>query len=494
MAVRKLEVDIVSMLKGNGFAKLDGQVDKAKNKISRMGKLMDNSFVRMGASFFGAAAAVGVYKKAIEGANIQLEQEIKLQSTLSAQGFTKGQIQGVKDYASELQTLGIVGDEVTLAGAQQLATYNLTEQQLKSLMPTLQDVAVQQDGYNVSTGTAVNVANMLGKAIMGQAGALSRAGITLNAYQEEMIKTGNQSQKVAALIEAVRMNVGEQNKEFLNTPEGRIIQVQNRIGDVYENIGFQLKKGRVAFFDFIGDNLEGIEDMVMSGIAFFQDMGSGIAKGVGAIWDAFQAMPEDVKTVIELVGGFFFLSAFPITGAIIVLQDLWAAFSGGESVTEDVFNSVMNFLGLSYRFTDFRDDVKELWAAFKEGEYLKTIFEWIGLSIKGFLINPIKAVLRLLKGDWKGALDTIKDTGKQAYDFGVNIKEREQKRKGLSLTREEMEYTPALVQGPLSPVSVTQGNIYITQATDINGIEKIVDKKNSELAESLYLLSKGRGR
>jgi hypothetical protein len=36
---------------------------------------------------------------------------------------TDEQIQSVKDLASELQGLGVVGDEVQLAGMQELATY-----------------------------------------------------------------------------------------------------------------------------------------------------------------------------------------------------------------------------------------------------------------------------------------------------------------------------------------------------------------------------------
>jgi hypothetical protein len=537
MAVRQLSVDIISMLKGNGFQKLDDQVGKAKTKISRMSKLADNSFVRMGTGFFGAAAAVEVYKKAIEGANVQLEQEMKLRSTLTAQGFSKDQIQGVKDYASELQNLGVVGDEVTLAGAQQLATYNLTEQQLKDLLPALQDVSVQQEGLNVSTGGAISVANMMGKAIMGQVGALSEAGITLNDYQTEMIKTGNQSQKVAALIEAVTMNVGEQNKEAAKTPMGRIKQVENAIGDVYEEIGFQLMRSRASFYDFIGDNLEGIKNFVLNGANFFQDFGSGVMKVISSIWEGFKNMPSDVKLVIEAVAAFFLISTFPIAGAVVVLQDIWAAFSGGKSVTEDVFNSVMDFLGIGYKFKEFRGDVKELWATFQEGEYLKSFFESIGLVIRGALINPLKAVIKMLKGDFKGAWEVMGDTGSDIKKFSdnvmqreqkrkgssltreemqyapalsqgvlspvnitqgvlspVNITQGEQKRKGSSLTREEMQYTPALSQGVLSPVNITQGSITITQATDINGIEKIITKKNNELLESVFTMQNGRGR
>src|SRR3712207_7076087 len=59
-----------------------------------------------------------------------------------------------------------VGDEVTLAGAQQLATYNLTEESLKKLMPAMQDVIVQQKGLKGTGQDAVGVANMLAKGLL----------------------------------------------------------------------------------------------------------------------------------------------------------------------------------------------------------------------------------------------------------------------------------------------------------------------------------------
>src|SRR3712207_213821 len=86
-----------------------------------------------------------------------------------------------------------VGDEVTLAGAQQLATYNLTEESLKKLMPAMQDVIVQQKGLKGTGQDAVGVANMLAKGLLGQTGILQKAGITLTEYQEKMIKTGRKS-------------------------------------------------------------------------------------------------------------------------------------------------------------------------------------------------------------------------------------------------------------------------------------------------------------
>ena len=54
----------------------------------------------------------------------QNEAEIKIAVTMrNATEATMEQIQAVKDLASEYQQLGVLGDEVQLAGMQELATY-----------------------------------------------------------------------------------------------------------------------------------------------------------------------------------------------------------------------------------------------------------------------------------------------------------------------------------------------------------------------------------
>mgnify|MGYP003290312293 CR=1 FL=1 len=88
----------------------------------------------------GAAIAVGAMVKklgefstaCIEAYNVQEEAETKLATIMTQRmGATEKQIQSVKDYAGELQGLGVVGDEVALSGAQQLATFLNTDTALK---------------------------------------------------------------------------------------------------------------------------------------------------------------------------------------------------------------------------------------------------------------------------------------------------------------------------------------------------------------------------
>ena len=85
---------------------------------------------------------------------------------------------------------GVIGDEVQLAGAQQLSTFLNTSDALSTLVPAMNNLAVQQNGVNVSSQDAINIGNMMGKVMQGQVGALTRVGVTFTEAQEKVLKYG----------------------------------------------------------------------------------------------------------------------------------------------------------------------------------------------------------------------------------------------------------------------------------------------------------------
>ncbi len=384
MAVRKLTVDIVSMLKGDGFKKTDVAVNKLKGGFSSLSQSSLGTFATMGAGIIGVTGLAQGYERAISEATGDTENLSKLTSAMKGQGFSEDAIKRVYDYSQSLQDYGVVAGDTIVAGMQQLATYNLTEQQLKNLAPALANVAVQQDGVNASNGTAVRTANMLAKGIMGQTGELRQAGITLTEYQESLIKTGTQSEKVNAIIEAVRMNVGEQNREMASRDIGVVAQSQNKIADAFKSVGFRLMKTRVEIYRFLGDNLDLIVDFTSNSIDFFQDMGSGAKKAITGIWDAFQDMPPELQTTVKLLGGLTLANVFPWVAIALAVEDIYVAFKGGKSVTEPAFDSLMEFAGYDYRFKDLREDVQGFFSEFDAAKA-------IGQSV-GFLAGQIQAL------------------------------------------------------------------------------------------------------
>lgn len=170
--------------------------------------------------------------------NVQLEAEERLTQVMrNTMDATDEQIAATKQWASELQKVGVIGDEVTLSGLQELATYIGDPESLKSMSVVLDDMLAQQYGLNATAESAVSIATMLGKVLEGQTSALSRYGYSFTEAQEQLLKFGTEEQRVATLADVVEQSVGGMNAALAQTDAGRIKQLDNEIGDIKEEFG-----------------------------------------------------------------------------------------------------------------------------------------------------------------------------------------------------------------------------------------------------------------
>ena len=182
---------------------------------------------------------------------IQEEAERKLETTMrNSMNATDEEIQGIKDLASAQQELGIIGDEVQLAGAQELATYLELSSSLEKLIPVLNDMNAQQYGLAATTESSVTIATMLGKVMQGQTKALSRYGYSFDEAQEKVLKFGNEEERAAMLAEVVSASVGGVNAALAQTDSGKQQQLVNTLGDLKEQLG-SLVVGALPFVTIV---------------------------------------------------------------------------------------------------------------------------------------------------------------------------------------------------------------------------------------------------
>ena len=210
------------------------------------------------------------FSKITEAYNTQIEAEARLAATMkNSTGASQKEIQSVKDLAGSLQELGVVGDEVQLAGAQELATYVGTTESIKKMLPVLNDMIAQQYGYSASTDSAVTIATMLGKVLQGQTSALSRYGYSFDENQEKLLKFGTEEQRVATLASVVEQSVAGVNEALANTPTGRVKQLSNDFGDLKETFGKLLSEivyPLVTYLDVIVKKLNSTFSAASGGI------------------------------------------------------------------------------------------------------------------------------------------------------------------------------------------------------------------------------------
>lgn len=168
---------------------------------------------------------------------------VNMRNTMDAR---EEDIQSIKDLCSAQQALGVIGDEVQLAGAQELATYLTQKESLEKLIPVMNDMLAQQYGLNASQENASQIATMLGKVMDGQTGALSRYGYSFDEAQEKILKYGTEAERAAVLSDVVSSSIGGMNAALAQTESGKLKQMDNKLGDIKEKIG-AIAEGAMPF-------------------------------------------------------------------------------------------------------------------------------------------------------------------------------------------------------------------------------------------------------
>ncbi len=238
------KVEFTINLNGNaisGVATLTDKVDGLSNAAERAQGLfakIGNIGLRLHGIISTVEHVTGKLREFTEANKAQQEAETKLAQVMrNTMGASNGEIASIKELASVQQKLGVIGDEVQLAGAQELGTYLSKADSLKKLMPVMNDMLAQQYGLNASQEQATQIASMMGKVMDGQVGALSRYGYKFDEAQEKLLKYGTEEERVATLAEVIGQSVGGMNEALAATPEGKIQQVANSMGDIKERVG-----------------------------------------------------------------------------------------------------------------------------------------------------------------------------------------------------------------------------------------------------------------
>jgi hypothetical protein len=210
---------------------------------------------------------------------IQETNEAKLANVMrNTMGATEADVDAIKRLCSAQQELGVIGDEVQLAGAQELATYLEERKSLEQLIPVMNDMIAQQYGLEASGESAAQIATMLGKVMQGQTEALSRYGYGFNEAQKEILQTGTEAERAAVLMDVITESVGGTNEALAQTDSGKLQQAVNVMGDMKEAAG-------------------AIVQPIMAYVAAFNQVGMGIVNLTKLI-GSYKAVREAILSVV----------------------------------------------------------------------------------------------------------------------------------------------------------------------------------------------------
>lgn len=467
------------------------QIKAATSVINGWAKNANNKFKsvcgvagKVGAAFLTLGGVISVANikswatDAMEGFNAAHEAETKLEAVLNnvpsiiAKGT--GAAAAAKDnlvaLTDKLEENGVVAGDVSVAGLQQLATFQLTEESLAKLVPGMADLVAQQKGLNATQSDAVSIGNLIGKAMTGQTGALSKAGIIMTEYQEKVMKTGNEEQRAAMMAEILQSNVGGVNAALAQTDAGKMQVAQNLLGRAQDEIGEKLvhlkanlsevaakyipslQKAAIRFIDMAAPKIEGA-------IAYIEAHKNTIRAGIDKIGTAVSAAYQVVskalgwikgngKTLIPVLGGIVagFAAFNAVTAVVSTVTGTLATLTTvvkGVSAAGGVLNAIMAAnpillvalaiaalvaagIALWQNWDTVKAKAQELWGKVKEafggirdsitGAFdtakakVAGVIDWIHSKISGIgeAIEKVPVLGTLFKGI-KGAAVTVKN-------------------------------------------------------------------------------------
>lgn len=397
-------------------------------------KSMGQQISSLGPKFIAAGAiatAVSVpivngIKDAMSAYEVQATAEAKLTEIYrSRMGVTKEAAEETMKLASALQNEGIIGDEVALSGAQQLATFAKYPSTVNALLPAMENLLAQQKGVNATSEDAVNIGNLMGKVMQGQTGALKRVGVSFTEAQEQVLKYGTEEEKAAMLAEVINQNVGDMNKTLADTPAGKMQQLQNSLGDIKESIGAALAPVLADLANFVSEKFV---PAMEKAVGFLQEH-PAIAKvavalaGILAVGGPLLIMLGSIMTIAPMIGAAFTALAGPIGIAIAAIAALIAIgvalythwdqvkaflvkiWDGIKTACVAVFDGIKAYFQTVFNI--YKTIFTTAWNVIKK----VTTAVWEG--IKNAIVKPIETAKNIIKG--------IIDKIKSFFNFKVSL-------------------------------------------------------------------------
>lgn len=281
---------------------------------------------------------------------------------MNVKGTTQAQVNEIIKYGDALELVTTVEGDATVAGASQLATFQLQGSTIKTLLPALQDLAVSSYGVSVSQEQMQSMANLVGKVMTGSASALTRYGVTMTDAQKSILQTGTESERAAMLVEVLGQNFGGLAESMAKTPEGRIVQLRNAWGSVKDIVGYGVLPAVTSVVTFLASKIPAAQAVM--------------TKAVDAVKVPFVWLKDNLLP--------------PLTTAF---QNVW---NYGVSAFNNIKNAVVEneskFASVKTLLTGVRD------ALFNAFESCKPPLNWIKDNGLPLLVTGLGGVLQIATG------------------------------------------------------------------------------------------------
>lgn len=329
----------------SGLGKASGFTSKAVSGIGNAAKGM--ATVVSGAATAAAAYLVNFGKQSVAAALKAREVTAKFQQVAKNNNWTDEEQKSLLSLNKTLGQTGVISGGTLKAAQAQLGTFALTADQVKTLTPALADMIANNKGYNATAQDGVQIANLLGKVMTGNATALSKYGVTMTDAQKKVLQEGSASEKAAMAAQVLEANFGGINKALAQTPQGKMTILQHEIAGLKTSIGNDL----IAAFGGVGGAVIKMVQAVEPLITALFDKIAQLAQKIGPPLEKVFGLVADKISKIDFNGFAGQLSGLsgPIAAVTGLLgaAGLGGALSGlsGVPIIGSMFGSLGKVLG-----------------------------------------------------------------------------------------------------------------------------------------------------
>ena len=383
----------------------DKQFQSSLKKATRRLKKFGSSMKRTGQTMTRSLTmpVIAFAAVAIKAFDEQIKAETKLRTSLKG---NEEAFKSLKNQAQELQKVTLFGDEATMEAQGFLAQLGLNEEAILRLTPLIQDFATAQ---GIGLGDA---AKLVAKSVGSSTNALSRYGITIEG------KVGT-VERLNSAVNNLSTAFGGQAEAISKEGLGPLIQMKNRLGDIFEEIGEKLipivvKLGEKLMTFFNGfSNLDSKTQEMIIGIALLTATLGPLLIVLGGIAIAIAGISAPVLATVAAVTA--------LAAAIVFITDNWEALkerfsdiSWWKNALIDMlqffidinpfnvmlvsFNKLLTSIGkdpFDNPFDSIQDGLEDLKVETKEYEHE---FNDFGTSIKNTLNKVLPLIAKFNKG------------------------------------------------------------------------------------------------
>ncbi len=272
-----------------GLKSMNSGAMSAFKKTESGASMIFGRISKMAATAFSVVAAVNFGKSCVNTFKSMTEAESKLAHAMKLNlGATAEQIKAFYDLSDAYQNIGTVSATAQQQAMQELSTYITKTDSLKTLLPVMNDLTAQQYGYNASSENARGIAQMFGKVLDGQTGALSRNGFRFDEAQEKIFKYGTEEERVALLAQVVSKYVGGMNEALGRTPIGRMQQLSG----IFDNIKREFGSGIMAVVGSLMGALNALANKILFVAKAFNQLMQSIFGKTSQLADVGAAVGE----------------------------------------------------------------------------------------------------------------------------------------------------------------------------------------------------------